>query len=430
MRTPTIRLSSVLAAAGALSINSSTATAAWLVEPAPAAADGVLCSRHIVLESGEKLAMIVDQSIDKECTREDPGHSEAATIIRGDVKSRLIGPTPPKGVAQRLAPNTARYFRALTSTTGERAKTLYGLMFPAREIAELTRRDDGRWKKAVLPGAAPGALEPFMALGDARNDGSENLYVLGDRLYEYRHTRESWTRTEVTTVEIQSGDYGSATAIISVSGFANGLVIADPRNDGIKRIYAAVDNKIVEMTRVEDSWRREEIAPGKGFLSGLAALGRDEAPVQLVFGVRNSPGRFSLKWTEGDRVVVADFGHGHGDFASSFSDLLRVKLVQIGNCRVLEREQMKSILAEHRFQETGVFSAEYAVSLGKLLNAKQVVVGRLENLPKSRLVNVNAVSVGTGLIERSTFQEWRSSGEMEQALGVLALSICPGMPVK
>lgn len=70
-------------------------------------------------------------------------------------------------------------------------------------------------------------------------------------------------------------------------------------------------------------------------------------------------------------------------------------------------------------------TASSAVRLGKLLNAKKVVVGGVGQLYGSRIATVNSVSVETGVIERSEYAQWKDPEEMDAAASSLAQSICP-----
>lgn len=288
--------------------------------------------------------------------------------------------------------------------------TRYGLRDGHYVLLELTQRGKF-WQVEQLSGRSAFAY-PTMLIGDARGDGKPALYaVFGRGINEIRWNGNSWEKT-----------------VIGQVGIAAGMGFGVFRSDHRKRIYIGDGQTIAEYSYERGRWRKELISPGKGVLyrivSGRAA-GQREAG--LFFSIMNRGGFYQLKWEDGERVVVAAFTHDEPSAAESglLVEMIRTRMVQIGNCSILEREQMEKLLAERRFRETGDMSPAYAVRLGKLLNAKKVVVGSVGRLFSSRVATVNSVSVETGEIERSEFAQWNDAGELERASNDLAQSICP-----
>src|ERR1041384_8003395 len=61
--------------------------------------------------------------------------------------------------------------------------------------------------------------------------------------------------------------------------------------------------------------------------------------------------------------------------ADIVSAMLRTEIVRDGSWEVVEKQHMDKILSEQAFQYTGCTSEECAVRLGRILNAKKILVG-------------------------------------------------------
>ena len=84
--------------------------------------------------------------------------------------------------------------------------------------------------------------------------------------------------------------------------------------------------------------------------------------------------------------------------ASIVADFIRTDLVETGRFNVMDRNNMDSILAEQKFENSGCTDQQCAVEIGKLLNVKQMVVGSLSKLLDTYYITVNVVDVETGKI--------------------------------
>ncbi len=86
----------------------------------------------------------------------------------------------------------------------------------------------------------------------------------------------------------------------------------------------------------------------------------------LVFAQHGKKLNIAVAEFEGKNVSLID--------ASAVADFLRTELVRIGQFNVLERSRMSRILAEQKFQMSGCTTQECAVKMGKLLNARYMVI--------------------------------------------------------
>jgi len=81
--------------------------------------------------------------------------------------------------------------------------------------------------------------------------------------------------------------------------------------------------------------------------------------------------------------------------AASISNFLRGTLVESGNFKIIDRQNMEVILAEHGIQQTGCTTEECAVQIGKLLNVRRIITGSCGKLGGWYIVIANIIDVET-----------------------------------
>lgn len=262
------------------------------------------------------------------------GANEAARRLACD---REFARAPAAPVAQgRARPDQ---YIALTSgdLRGDGVRRYYGMSqrfgFQSGHwvLFELTPRK-GRWELDLLSERSSFA-HTNMLIEDVRGDGRPALYAtFGNAVIEIRRNGSAWQ-----------------TLTVGSTGITAGMAIGAFRGDRRKRIYVGDGHYISEFSYAKSGWRLDRISPRRGVLSWLAsgqATGQERPGI--FFSIMNRQGLYQLKWEEGARVIVADFVRDAtvASEVDSFAELLRFKIIQIGNCTVLEREQMKHILAE------------------------------------------------------------------------------------
>lgn len=114
-------------------------------------------------------------------------------------------------------------------------------------------------------------------------------------------------------------------------------------------------------------------------------------------------------------IAVVDFeprGGLSADEILTLSDRFRNELIATGKYNVLERNQMKDILTEQGFQQTGVCSeASCIVEVGQLLAVHEMVGGSISKVGKVFSVNLKIIDVGTGKIGRELSDDFKCSLE-------------------
>ena len=87
-----------------------------------------------------------------------------------------------------------------------------------------------------------------------------------------------------------------------------------------------------------------------------------------------------------------------GGLAEYLRDLSTETLVASTRLRLVERDRLAAVLAEQHLAVSGLADADRAVDLGRLLNSRLVLSGRLYRLGMDRVVHVRAVDVETARI--------------------------------
>jgi len=80
------------------------------------------------------------------------------------------------------------------------------------------------------------------------------------------------------------------------------------------------------------------------------------------------------------------------------SEQLRVELSKAGKYQLIERSQMKEILAEQGFQQTGCTNDNCAVEVGQLLGVKNILIGSLGKAGSYTVMTIRILDVTFGNI--------------------------------
>jgi len=115
----------------------------------------------------------------------------------------------------------------------------------------------------------------------------------------------------------------------------------------------------------------------------------------------------------------------------SISDTLRTAFIEQGRFNIVERERLEDILEEQGLVISGCVDMECAVTVGKLVNATHVVVGKvLKNRTGGYHVNVRLVDIELGT-SNAEFEETAATEEgLVAVMRDAATSICEKYQVK
>lgn len=133
----------------------------------------------------------------------------------------------------------------------------------------------------------------------------------------------------------------------------------------------------------------------EGFQDGGVGLSSvlNDAVAQLAHGTEQRlPG-------ERVSVVVADLLDAAAcetELGRFLSDTLATTMVGIAPFEVMERGRLDGVLAELRTQQSDLFSDAEAVEAGRLLGAQAIVVGSVNRVGKSAMLNLRLLDIASG----------------------------------
>ena len=114
-------------------------------------------------------------------------------------------------------------------------------------------------------------------------------------------------------------------------------------------------------------------------------------------------------------IAVPNFA---GKFGDLYADKVQTRLAESGTLLLVERTLLSSAVSELRIQDSGITDPETAAKLGKMINAKYVLVGQAQETPDGKIrLSVRLVEVATGrnfpgIAAESTF----AAGDWENAV--------------
>lgn len=107
-----------------------------------------------------------------------------------------------------------------------------------------------------------------------------------------------------------------------------------------------------------------------------------------------------------------------GTISQNESAVLTDKLINLLSSdkkfRVVERSQMKAVLDEQEFQQTGCTNSECAVDIGQILGVAKIVTGSIGQIGSLYSISLRMINVSTGEIEQSSSYE--QTGTIEDVL--------------
>ena len=110
--------------------------------------------------------------------------------------------------------------------------------------------------------------------------------------------------------------------------------------------------------------------------------------------------------------------------AEAVTDLLRTELFNTGSFKVVERQKVRQILEEQRFQSSGMTDTDRAAEIGRLLNVQKIMIGTVTQLGSTHIINTRIVDVQSGAVVLAEAIERRGGEEeLPKAIAELATTI-------
>ncbi|MEW6041997.1 MAG: CsgG/HfaB family protein [Elusimicrobiota bacterium] len=122
-------------------------------------------------------------------------------------------------------------------------------------------------------------------------------------------------------------------------------------------------------------------------------------------------------------IAVMDLSAAEGISASdvvTISELLRTAIINTNTFIIIERGKLEQVQVELGFQQTGCTEQDCAVKIGKMLNARKVVVGSVGKLGTVYIVNIRIVDVETSKVEYADTGRAPALEEIETTVRELA----------
>jgi curli biogenesis system outer membrane secretion channel CsgG len=127
-----------------------------------------------------------------------------------------------------------------------------------------------------------------------------------------------------------------------------------------------------------------------------------------------------IKKYSGQKEIIAVIDFTAKDVSTSValsvSELIRTELINSGKYTVIERSQMKEILKEQGFQQTGCTDVSCAVEIGKLLSAKKMLVGSVIKLGTKLIISGRVVDVERGIGEKGASGKANSPDQLDEGV--------------
>lgn len=135
--------------------------------------------------------------------------------------------------------------------------------------------------------------------------------------------------------------------------------------------------------------------------------------------------------------------HGH-DIGSGMSDMLVTELLSTKKVKVIEREQLKKVMAEQQLGMSGMLTSESAAKIGKLLGCQYIITGSITEYGTSSggaaiagigvkkntavaALDIRVIDTTTGqIVSAASGKGSKSSGALDLSGGVLPTDVSIG----
>lgn len=185
------------------------------------------------------------------------------------------------------------------------------------------------------------------------------------------------------------------------------------------------------MQRSQSAFSRRVRALGLSSLTAVVLTAGTAAPALAIPGYHLQGTDLVLVADAGTkpaqrvRVAIVDFRAigAPQQFGEAVAENLRNALVQQKQYTVVERAQIDKALKEQAFGQSGMVDAKQAVTLGKLVGAKIIVVGSVTKLGSTYTVNARFIDVETGEATDARSIKTNNEDDIAQVVDELAAKL-------
>lgn len=116
--------------------------------------------------------------------------------------------------------------------------------------------------------------------------------------------------------------------------------------------------------------------------------------------------------------------------AEVVEELFRGEIVQTDSFDLLDRANMRAILEEQTFQQTGCTESECAIEVGKLLNMEYMFYGSFMKIGETYILSVGMVNVENGKIIQSAKEKFDDIEDVDRAAEKIASRLSYASPTE
>ncbi|MDR3302188.1 MAG: CsgG/HfaB family protein [Spirochaetaceae bacterium] len=153
-------------------------------------------------------------------------------------------------------------------------------------------------------------------------------------------------------------------------------------------------------------------------LSGIVSA----QSITLDEAIKNAAAEMSGKLPKGSTIAVINFRSSSTRFTDYVIDELNDALVNAGGLKPIERRRLDSLQTELKFNMSGDVSDDSAQRIGRMLGARNMVLGSIDVTGSIYRVRFQAVSVESATLQFSYTADVKSNDTMESLMrgGLLA----------
>jgi hypothetical protein len=199
------------------------------------------------------------------------------------------------------------------------------------------------------------------------------------------------------------------------------------KNDVVTLLIMVTDD--IGLKEIEVGKDRKELSGKEYNYSGNVVLKEGKNAIKVV--VTDIAGNITTEFIDAvyEReklaIAIADFKSGEGVDAYTAvqtANKLRSELVQTNGFKVINREDMTTLLSEQQIQLSDCTDESCAVKMGRMLAAKKVIIGVIDYFIDIYRIEIRFVDVETGLIMDTFEQKFKVLGSepIETACKMLA----------
>lgn len=101
------------------------------------------------------------------------------------------------------------------------------------------------------------------------------------------------------------------------------------------------------------------------------------------------------------------------DIATMLAELFQDILVKAKAFNVIERRRIETVLKEQKLQQSGITDIEKAASLGKILNAQEILLGAIRGLDNKKIVSLSIIDVESSKIIYSDTGQYQTEKDIK-----------------